>query len=766
MGSAIMMEAMRAEVMKARKRGNGFAGLLLAFSFLTAHAATWFPLGPYGGDARSFGSDPNDPRHVFLGTTTGWIYDSRDGGATWARVAHLGTHDNLVIRHILVDPAKPKRLIVGAWMIDRPDGGVFISEDGGKTWYAQAQMRGQSVRSMARSATDPNEIAAGTLQGVFLSRDGGMHWQQISPLGSTELHEVESLAIDPADPNVIYAGTWHLPWKTTDGGATWSNITQGIIDDSDVFSIIVDPTHPETVYASACSGIYKSQNAGEKFQKVQGIPSTARRTRRLLQDPTAPDTVFAGTTEGLYRTKDGGGSFTRTTGGDVIINDVYVDPSHPEHVLLATDRGGVLSSDDGGDTFQPSNSGFSARQVLAYAADPENPGTIYVGVVNDKATGGVFQSRDGGVQWAQQSDGLGGLDVFSLASTTSGTLLAGTSHGVYRLETGAWMNSSAMEALSSSIPSPDGSASGSAPAGAVSQEPPHQPAAQLHGPASPKPPIRRKNKRTIVPAKATARKGHAGLHAVSAKKNVRRAPAPQRERATGRKPPVTVAVTKVISAPNPSMDAIVYGMLTLPDAVYAATSAGLMRSGNDGRQWSAVSSLAMPEVRFVAGEKSLVLAGGLRRLALSNDAGATWDSLPLPADVTQLSAMAVDELGNLWVGGAEGVYYSTDYGLTWKTLRNLFTTLVDSIFFDAANHRVLVTTSNSTVTFAAHLPDYKVSFWDTGWHLRFVRPVGDHLIGATLYDGMVLQPRMVAPAGTPADSVKAPTAAPPAAAQP
>jgi len=28
--------------------------------------------------------------------------------------------------------------------------------------------------------------------------------------------------------------------------------------------------------------------------------------------------------------------------------------------------------------------------------------------------------------------------------------------------------------------------------------------------------------------------------------------------------------------------------------------------------------------------------------------------------------------------------------------------------------------------------------------LRFVRPVGDHLIGATLFDGMVLQPRMVA----------------------
>ena len=36
-----------------------------------------------------------------------------------------------------------------------------------------------------------------------------------------------------------------------------------------------------------------------------------------------------------------------------------------------------------------------------------------------------------------------------------------------------------------------------------------------------------------------------------------------------------------------------------------------------------------------------------------------------------------------------------------------------------------------------------VTYTDTGWHLRFVRPVGDYLVGATLFDGVVLQPRMV-----------------------
>ena len=36
------------------------------------------------------------------------------------------------------------------------------------------------------------------------------------------------------------------------------------------------------------------------------------------------------------------------TGADVIVNDVYVDPRDSKRVLLATDRGGVLASQDGG----------------------------------------------------------------------------------------------------------------------------------------------------------------------------------------------------------------------------------------------------------------------------------------------------------------------------------------------------------------------------------------------------------------------------------
>ncbi len=170
-----------------------------------------------------------------------------------------------MIDNILVDPSNPRQLVVGAWVISdlsHPDGGLYISEDGGATWTSEPDMQGQSIRALATAPSDPKIFVAGSIAGVFRSKDSGVHWERISPKENAEIHEIESLAVDPTDPNVIYAGTWHLPWKTTDGGATWTNIKQGIIEDSDVFSIIVDPKQPNVVYASACSGIYKSENGG------------------------------------------------------------------------------------------------------------------------------------------------------------------------------------------------------------------------------------------------------------------------------------------------------------------------------------------------------------------------------------------------------------------------------------------------------------------------------------------------------------------------
>ncbi len=399
-------------------------------------AALWQSIGPYGGDARSFAEVPGQSQHLYLGGTNTWIFESLDGGQTWSRLGRVDSSDDLIVDDIVVDATDHQTVYAGVWRVDRPDGGLYISHDGGHLWKPVDALKGQSVRSLAQAASDPNILAAGTLEGVYRSKDHGATWDLISPVGSKEIHEVESLAIDPQNPDILYAGTWHLPWKTKDGGQTWQNIKQGVIDDSDVFSIILDPAHPNIVYASACSGIYKSENSGELFRKVQGIPATARRTRVLMQDPRNREVVYAGTTEGLYRTRDGGHTWTALTGPEVVINDIYLDAAQTGHILLATDSGGVLASTDNGATFAESNHGFSARKVEAFVADARDPRRILAGVVNDKSNGGVFMTVDGGSSWAHLANGLDGRDVFTLAEAKDGTTLAGTGHGIFALEAG------------------------------------------------------------------------------------------------------------------------------------------------------------------------------------------------------------------------------------------------------------------------------------------------------------------------------------------
>jgi photosystem II stability/assembly factor-like uncharacterized protein len=395
--------------------------------------ATWTPVGPAGGDARALAAVPGKPNHLYLGTVDSWIYESMDQGASWSRLAKLDDADDLVLDSIVVDSADAATIYIGAWKLGQPGGGLWVSHDSGKRWNTVEGLRGQSIRALAQAPSNPRILFAGTLEGVFRSADAGGTWVLISPPGSREIHEVESLAVDPVEPDIVYAGTWHLPWKTSDGGKNWKNIKQGLIDDSDVFSIIVDPANPHTIFLSACTGIYKSENAGELFHPIGGIPSTARRTRVIRQDPRKREVAYAGTTEGLYKTVDGGKEFKRQTGPDVIVNDVFVDPGDSNRVLLATDRSGVLASKDGGASFAASNLGFSERKVDALLVDRANPTRMFAGVVNDKTYGGAFVSTNGGTTWEQIDAGLEGRDVFALAQAPDGTVVAGTSRGVFVL---------------------------------------------------------------------------------------------------------------------------------------------------------------------------------------------------------------------------------------------------------------------------------------------------------------------------------------------
>lgn len=620
----------------------------------------WVSVGPEGGDARAFAYDPASPEHLYLGTTNSWIYESTDGGANWKRLAHLGKIDDLIVDNLTVDSADSKTLYAGVWQLDSLGGGVFVSHDSGATWTSMKDMDGQSVRALSQAPSNPEILVAGAISGVYRTSDGGEHWSQISPQGSGEIHKVESIAIDPLDPQTIYAGTWHLPWKTTDGGTTWHNIKEGLIDDSDVFSIIIDPKFPSVIYASACSGIYLSDTAGELFRKVQGIPSTARRTRVLMQDPTNRTTVYAGTTEGLYKTTDGGTNWARMTGPDVIINDVYVDPKKPGHVLLATDRSGVLASADAGATFSASNGGFSQRQVTAFLTDSKQSGTMYAGVVNDKSYGGVFVSEDSGKTWTQRSGGLDGRDIFSLAQSSDGVVLAGTSHGIFHWDGSTWQ--------------PDGT-------------------------------VVNTTQKTVTVVR----------HGKKVQKTV----------TESSKPVVIDAQVNDLSLSGPEW--------------FAATSNGVYRSMTQGATWTG-PVLTEPQYRFVDAQGALVFAAQRKDLRISEDSGVNWKQIALPEKLSSVRALTTAPNGTLWVGGREGAFYSNDHGQTWEAMSRLPIGNIGSLDWDGALKRIVITSTDSTLVFAVDSSDKTWKWWDAGWRVRMVHTLGGHLVAASLYDGIVVQP--------------------------
>ncbi len=656
---------------------SAFLCLLCGLPALAANAP-WASTGPDGGDARRFAFSVQDPSRIYLGTTDSWIYVSADGGSSWSRLAKLGSRDDLVVDSLVVDRNDPRTLYAGVWCIDHPDGGIYISYDQGRTWAEAADMHGQSVRALTQARSNSRVLVAGTLSGVYRSADRGLHWREISPPGGAEIHEVESIAIDPYDPEIIYAGTWHLPWKTNDGGANWASIHEGVIDDSDVFSMIVDPSRPSVMFLSACSGIYKSENFGYAFRKVQGIPSTARRTRSLRMDPADRDTVYAGTTEGLYKTQDGGESWSRTTNPDVIVNDVYVDPRNPKHVLLATDRSGVLASEDGAAGFQDSNTGFSQRQVAALLADEKSPATLYAGVINDKTFGGVFVSSDMGRTWKQQSDGLLGRDVFVLAQSEDGTVLAGSSNGIFRWDGSSWIS-----------------------AGALAQPPAPAP--------------------IIAPPKAQRGRGRKILSAD---------PPPVA------KPQEPVEIRGRVTALAVSGDS---WFATTSQGIFRSTDRGStwapVSNPDAGTAFAGTS-----DYLTVASNGKRVFAGRRDGIIASEDDGVTWKPINLPTGLTALAALALEPDGTLWAGGREGVFFSPDSGDTWKAVKRLPVVAVNSLDWDTVQNRLIVTCGVGTIIYSVDPRDQSWMWWNTGWAVHSVASLNGRLAAASMYSGVVIQP--------------------------
>src|SRR6202158_4879566 len=127
-------------------------------------AQTWHQVGPPGGTVISLEADAHNIKKMYLGTSDGHVFFSNDEGAHWQLISRIGTGQDDVITHILVDPRDANRLYASTWTLYSGGGGVFRSDDGGRTWKIIG-LTHETVRALAQAPTNPKILVAGGVAG-------------------------------------------------------------------------------------------------------------------------------------------------------------------------------------------------------------------------------------------------------------------------------------------------------------------------------------------------------------------------------------------------------------------------------------------------------------------------------------------------------------------------------------------------------------------------------------------------------------------------
>lgn len=168
----------------------------------------------------------------------------------------------------------------------------------------------------------------------------------------------------------------------------------------------------------------------------------------LVTSPSDPRRMYAGTySGGVYRSDDGGVTWQETnTGlGNLYIQSMVIHPTRPDIAYAGTYKSGVYRTTDGGNSWQVASSGLN-REPIVYdmAIDPRSPDTLYAGTrsagINPPWGGGVWKTTNAGQSWKASNSGLGEDWVYGLAVDPSNpsTVYAAThSQGIYKSVNGA-----------------------------------------------------------------------------------------------------------------------------------------------------------------------------------------------------------------------------------------------------------------------------------------------------------------------------------------
>lgn len=330
-----------------------------------------------------------DEATLYISTENG-LFAGRLNGST-GDVEPVGLKGQGRVWPVLVDHRMPSRryAVTGR-------GGVFRSDDGGKTWAEKNN--GIIFKQCWCIAQHPitGEIYVGTgPAGVFKSIDYGESWtfsDQLHTMPETKewtfpgppyIAHVKGLGLSLGDPRRIFGAIEEgYIIRSLDGGETWATMKDG--SEFDSHTVTVMPDNPDVIVTTSGKGVHRSDDGGNHFTPAhEGM--TRRYTAQLAVHPAAPSVLFTAAAAGPPLT---------WLGPDGANAEIY-------------------RSEDQGKHWTPLRKGFPEKikpAPRAVIADPATAGTVLTGM----SDGSVWMTRDFGESFAEIVSGLPSIFGLSL----------------------------------------------------------------------------------------------------------------------------------------------------------------------------------------------------------------------------------------------------------------------------------------------------------------------------------------------------------------